>query len=94
MYIVPYHKESTSHLNPLNLLTSSPPAFTLYTLPPTLKKSQKNAISLAHITKIHYLCTAFSVREAGEIPAQSRCCDSQSDVQILISHWFLANWEG
>lgn len=33
-------------------------------------------------------------REAGVIPAQSRCCDSQSDVQILISHWFLANWEG
>ena len=32
-------------------------------------------------------------REAGENPAQSRCCDSQSDVQILISHWFLANWE-
>ncbi len=48
----------------------------------------------AYIKNMLYLCTAFSVREAGESPAQSRCCDSQSDVQILISHWFLANWEG
>ena len=48
----------------------------------------------AYIKNKQYLCTAFSVREAGESPAQSRCCDSQSDVQILISHWFLANWEG
>ena len=30
-------------------------------------------------------------REAGAIPAQSRCCDSQSDVQILISHWLTVN---
>ena len=49
---------------------------------------------LAYVHFLLYLCTAFSVREAGESPAQSRCCDSQSDVQILISHWFLANWEG
>ena len=31
------------------------------------------------------------LREAGAIPAQSRCCDSQSDVQILISHWLTVN---
>ena len=65
----------------------------LYTLHPTLY-TKKNRIALAHMQFFSYLCTAFSVREAGESPAQSRCCDSQSDVQILISHWFLANWEG
>ena len=45
----------------------------------------------AYIKNKQYLCTAFSVREAGESPAQSRCCDSQSDVQILISHWLTVN---
>ena len=62
-------------------------------LHPTLY-TRKNRSTLAYMKKKHYLCTAFSVREAGESPAQSRCCDSQSDVQILISHWFLSNWEG
>ena len=33
-------------------------------------------------------------REAGESPAQSRCCDSQSNVRNLESHWFSMNWEG
>ena len=51
-------------------------------------------IFFGQFKKKHYLCTAFSVREAGEIPAQSRCCDSQSDIQNLESHWFLMNWEG
>ena len=45
----------------------------------------------AYIKNMLYLCAAFSVREAGESPAQSRCCDSQSDVQILISHWLTVN---
>ena len=58
------------------------------------KKTQNLLSKFGNFKIIYYLCTAFSVREAGEIPAQSRCCDSQSDVQILISHWFLANWEG
>ena len=61
----------------------------LYTLHPTLYK--KKRIALAYIKNMLYLCTAFSVREAGESPAQSRCCDSQSDVQILISHWLTVN---
>ena len=39
----------------------------------------------AYIKNKQYLCTAFSVREAGEIPAQSRCCDSQSNVKFYKS---------
>ena len=40
-------------------------------------------ILLAYVHFLLYLCTAFSFREASEILAQTRCCDSQSDVHYL-----------
>ena len=68
------------------------------------RKTKFLRIFLVNFKKKHYLCSAFSVREAGEIPAQSRCCDSQSDIQNLESHWLTINcqlstvncrsWEG
>ena len=43
-------------------------------------------ILLAYVHFLLYLCTAFSFREASEILAQTRCCDSQSDVHYLLGH--------
>ena len=40
-------------------------------------------ILLAYVHFLLYLCTAFSFREASEILAQTRCCDSQSNVHHL-----------
>ena len=46
-------------------------------------------ILLAYVHFLLYLCTAFSFREASEILAQTRCCDSQSDVHCLLGHCLL-----
>ena len=48
-------------------------------------------ILLAYVHFLLYLCTAFSFREASEILAQTRCCDSQSDVHYLLGHWLTIN---
>ena len=70
------------------------PASTPYTLHLTPKKIAPKSDFSCIYQKLVVPLHRIQSREAGAIPAQSRCCDSQSDVQILISHWFLANWEG
>ena len=56
----------------------------------TKKIIKKSCLSQKKVVPLHRIQS----REAGEIPAQSRCCDSQSDVQNLESHWPLTGWEG
>ena len=39
--------------------------------------SKKCSYFLAHLKKKHYLCTRIQLREIGENPIQTRCCDLQ-----------------